>query len=213
MLKTHYNPASRKFLTFTEAQQDPEAVMLYIDQPVPQPNPQQRIQQGLPELIEGKYYQRVGIGEIFTQDITETNEAGEEVIVTVDEQKLRDLNTRLKPQYKAQVEAKRLEKEKAGVAYTFPDGQGTVQTARDVDIRNVQGVVTTAQVLASQGVTDPVIDFRDQENVTHSLTPTQAIDMGMVVQTAISQHYAWAWAKKAEIDACTTIEELIAIVI
>lgn len=108
---------------------------------------------------------------------------------------------------KEAVNAARKTAESAGLPYTFTDSAGTIQTA-DEDIRNVLAVTTTALVLNSQGIVDAVIPFRDLENVTHMLTPDEAITMGMAVQAFISTTYSDAWAKKAAIDAATTILQL-----
>jgi hypothetical protein len=117
-----------------------------------------------------------------------------------------------KPLIKEQVNNMRKTKEAAGLAYVFPDSSGTIQT-EDQDIRNVLAVTTAALVLKSQGVVDPVIQFRDKENVTHSLTPDEAIYMGMAVQSFISDTYSYAWDKKAEIDAATTLINLNKVVL
>lgn len=109
------------------------------------------------------------------------------------------------------VDSVRLQKEKAGVLYTFPDGDGTVQTRNDVDLRNVMAVTTSALVIKAQGVDAAVIPFRDEGDVVHMLTADQAIAMGMAVQGAVSATYQWAWAKKAEIAAVTTKAALEAI--
>lgn len=106
------------------------------------------------------------------------------------------------------IEAKRTEKEKAGCTYTFPDATGVIQTRNDVDVRNVQAVTTTALILSNQGITDPVIPFRDQGDVIHLLTPTQAIMMGMAVQTFISATYAWSWGKKAAVMAAVVADQV-----
>jgi hypothetical protein len=62
-------------------------------------------------------------------------------------------------------------------------------------------VTTSALALEIQGITDPVIPFRDQEDAIHMLTPAQAIEMGLAVQNFVSGTYQWAWAKKAELAA------------
>lgn len=112
------------------------------------------------------------------------------------------------------VDTERVRLEQAGASYTFPDEiVGTIQTRNADDIRNIQGVTTAALVLMSQGVTTPVIMFRDHEDVIHALTPEQAIAMGMFTQQFISNTYQWAWDKKAEIDATNSIEQLNAVVI
>lgn len=109
------------------------------------------------------------------------------------------------------VDSVRLQKEKAGVLYTFPDGDGVVQTRNDADLRNVMAVTTSALVLKAHGVDAAVIPFRDEGDMIHMLSADQAIAMGMAVQGAISATYQWSWAKKAEIAAVTTKAALEAI--
>lgn len=111
----------------------------------------------------------------------------------------------------SQVSQVRFASEAQGVTFAFSDGQGTVQTRNDTDIRNINGLVSAALVLKAQGVTDPVLSFRDEQNVTHNLTPDEALAMGMAVQAHISQTYHWAWEKKQQIQAVTTAQELRAI--
>lgn len=111
--------------------------------------------------------------------------------------------------FKNAVEAERARRESMGVPYKFPDDTiGTIQTRNADDIRNVLGVTAAALVLSSQNIDSPVIMFRDDEDVIHVLTPSQAIQMGMFVQEFISSNYSYAWDKKSEIDAATTIEAL-----
>ena len=119
----------------------------------------------------------------------------------------------IKNELKQRVNSARDVKEKVGLTYQFPDGLGVIQTRSDVDIRNVQSITTTAVILKSAGVVDPVISFRDESDVTHDLTPDQTIEMGIAVQTFISNIYKWSWDKKVEIDACTTPFELNDIII
>ena len=99
------------------------------------------------------------------------------------------------------VAAERLRREQLGVAYTFSgDVPGVVQTRDDTDTRNIQGVVTTALILQAQGVTDPVLSFRDAQNVEHPLTPSQAIALGMTVSSAVKALYSAKWAHDAAIE-------------
>lgn len=94
-----------------------------------------------------------------------------------------------------------------GVAYAFPDGSSDViQTRTLLDTTNVTGMVVAAQELKAQGVTDAVLGFRGESNVTHPLTPQQMIDMGMAVQGATVATYGAKWAHDAAIDALTTVE-------
>lgn len=108
---------------------------------------------------------------------------------------------------KAQNLAKRLSLQAAGIAYTFPDGAGTVQTRNDTDVGNINAVATAGVALAGQGVTDPVLKFRDTENVTHPLTPSQAVAFGLAISDAISGLYETKWTIDGQIDALTTVAE------
>lgn len=95
--------------------------------------------------------------------------------------------------------ARRIARLNEGFEYTFPNGVGVIQTRNDTDLGNVNAVATTAIVLQGQGVTDPVISFRDQGNVTHNLTPAQAIAMGVAVSAFVSAVYANKWRIDDEI--------------
>jgi hypothetical protein len=46
------------------------------------------------------------------------------------------------------------------------------------------------------------ISFRDAENVTHDLSPSDVVSMGLAVSAFISGHYATAWGHK---DAMSTL--------
>ena len=100
--------------------------------------------------------------------------------------------------------------EAAGVAYTFPDDDGTAQTRDARDMLNIQGIVSKAQLLQAQGNTDPVIAFRDAENVTHMMTATQAIEFGETVADTISGLYQTKWAIELDIDALADREAALA---
>jgi len=97
--------------------------------------------------------------------------------------------------------------EQAGVVYEFPDGTGTVQTRNDTDIRNVQAQVLAAVILSGQGITDPIMSFRDAENETHVMTPVQMITMGMTVSATISGLYQTKWTKDEQIEALASVTE------
>jgi hypothetical protein len=113
---------------------------------------------------------------------------------------------------KDQVSNNRKSKELAGLLYAFSDSVGTIQTS-DEDIRNVLVVTTTALILQSNNIVDPVIQFRDLENVIHLMTPVEAIAMGMAVQAFISSTYTESWALKAAIDSATTLLNLNKVII
>lgn len=66
---------------------------------------------------------------------------------------------------------------------------------------NFLGVAASGQALTSMGSTE-TISFRDSEDVTHTLSPSEAITMGLAVSAFISGHYATAWGHK---DAMKTL--------
>lgn len=83
-----------------------------------------------------------------------------------------------------------------------------VQTRDQVDLINVLGVVLTALMLSSKGITDPVINFRDAVDVNHTLTPEETINMGLAVQSHIGSVYQASWTIKQQIEDAATLEEL-----
>lgn len=99
------------------------------------------------------------------------------------------------------IAAERTQRERLGVPYVFPPAvAGTIQTRDETDTRNIQGVVTTAMILQTQGITDPVLEFRDADNVNHALTPSQAIAMGMAVSAHVNALYSAKWTHDAAIE-------------
>lgn len=106
-------------------------------------------------------------------------------------------------------ENQRLFVQSQGVNYTFPDSTGTIQT-RDPnqypDIANINGQATAALILQAQGITTAVMFFRDLQNVTHPLTPTQTIAMAMAVNKWVGDLYTYKWNMVSQIQALTTIE-------
>lgn len=74
----------------------------------------------------------------------------------------------------------------------------------DTDLRNIQAVTTTAQVLSgTQGVT---LKFRDATDTTHDLTPAEVIQLGLLVQSHVQFFYEKAWTFKDAVDAMTSAE-------
>ena len=74
----------------------------------------------------------------------------------------------------------------------------------DTDLRNIQAVTTTAQVVA--GTPDAVLKFRDANDVTHNLSPEEVIALGLIVQAHVQSFYEKAWALKDSIDFMTSVE-------
>lgn len=102
----------------------------------------------------------------------------------------------------AEVAREREARQVKGKKYAFPDGQlGTIQTRDDRDLVNINGRVTAALVLQAQAVADPVLSFRDEENVTHVMTPVQMVAMGMAASAFVSETYTAKWAHDTAIAA------------
>ncbi|MEQ9131103.1 MAG: DUF4376 domain-containing protein [Salinisphaeraceae bacterium] len=117
----------------------------------------------------------------------------------------------MKETLKAGNHHKRIALTQSGVSYDFPDGSAvTAQTRNDTDRANIHATVTNGLVLQAQGVTDPVMPFRDAENVTHMMTPEQAIAFGQTVLAAVTGLYQTKWAVEVAIDALETSAEAAA---
>lgn len=74
----------------------------------------------------------------------------------------------------------------------------------DTDLRNIQAVTTTAQVVA--GTPNAVLKFRDANDVTHNLSPEEVITLGLIVQAHVQSFYEKAWTLKDSIDSMTSVE-------
>lgn len=96
--------------------------------------------------------------------------------------------------------------EHQGFAHIFPNNvTGTVQT-RERDLANITGLV-----LAAQTDLQGTFYFRDEANVTHTLTGAEMVALGNVVQAFISGNYARAWSLKDAVNTATTVAEVDAI--
>lgn len=109
----------------------------------------------------------------------------------------------LKEAQKSQVSRYRAVVESQGVAFAFYDGSGTLQTD-PVSIRNIQSLVTKALISKSNGDTSRVFGFRDMEDVTHPMTASEVINMGLTATDFINWSYSTSWTKKAEITALSS---------
>lgn len=94
-----------------------------------------------------------------------------------------------------------------GKRYAFPDGEGTVQLRDERDVINVNAVGTSAMMLVAAEDVTTLLDFRDQEDVTHQLTGAEALAMAQSVMAWISDHYAAAWAHKDAIKALAEAQD------
>lgn len=62
---------------------------------------------------------------------------------------------------------------------------------------NIAGLTTLAMILSGQGQTTTMTTFRDADNVDHSVTPAQAIQIGVQAALHVDALYKKSWALKA----------------
>ena len=107
----------------------------------------------------------------------------------------------------ADVDAVRDDKIAAGVPYIFPgDVPGTVQTRDLTDHRNIQANASAAQMYIINSQPDAPMQFRDMEDVVHTLTATEMAQMCAYVMGYGQAIYSASWAHKTAIDALGTVE-------
>ncbi|TDQ19826.1 hypothetical protein DEV91_12418 [Phyllobacterium brassicacearum] len=70
-------------------------------------------------------------------------------------------------------------------------------TGRDEDARNLQALLSVAQIRIASGDTTTTTVFRDGTNVDHELTPHQIVNLFLQSSAFVSDVYAAAWALKA----------------
>ena len=103
----------------------------------------------------------------------------------------------------AQVNAERERRLIEGVTVNV-SGYGDIPLqGRDQDQINLLALKDTARDLSAAGVTTAIIPFRDADNVTHTLTPAQVIELANKGKTAASAIYQASWAIKARNDLAT----------
>ncbi len=77
------------------------------------------------------------------------------------------------------------------------DGYGTIAiTGREEDKVALTGLLLKAQGAVAAGVTDPIMTLRDRDNVNHSLTPGQMIDLVMQGMAWIQATMQVSWDMK-----------------
>ncbi|MBB3144950.1 hypothetical protein FHS21_001351 [Phyllobacterium trifolii] len=70
-------------------------------------------------------------------------------------------------------------------------------TGRDEDARNLQALLSVAQLRIAGGDTTTTTVFRDGNNVDHELRPAQIVNLFLQSSAFVSDVYAAAWALKA----------------
>lgn len=95
--------------------------------------------------------------------------------------------------------------------YIYPSGDTHHNEMTDKVVRDLSASTTAALALASQGVTDAVMPWTTHENVTHTLTPAQMIVFGLTATQWHSAIHVQSQTLRAQIDAATTVAEIVAV--
>ncbi len=122
--------------------------------------------------------------------------------VLPDNPKLAPVDTRsVRTAIKRKIAAKRIDVQNAGMRTVFPDGTtGTVQTRHTVDITNIISLAVCAMTMNGNGQDNQLLSFRDEENVTHNLTPLQMLVMAMQAMAFVSSTYEKKWSLEQQFD-------------
>jgi hypothetical protein len=94
------------------------------------------------------------------------------------------------------INAERDRRINAGVTVSVT-GYGDIPVqGREEDRINTLALKDTARDLIAAGITDPIVPFRDADNVLHMLTPAQTAELADKGKTAAASIYQVAWAMK-----------------
>ncbi len=110
-----------------------------------------------------------------------------------------------------EIEQMQFEALTGGVPYRFGEVDDVIQTRHERDLINISGVTTRAMLLQSQGINDPVIQFRAQSNTTYLLTPDEAILLGQAVALHSEEIYTKGWNLKDALSLADTLEDIEAL--
>lgn len=98
----------------------------------------------------------------------------------------------------------------AGLEYDFNGETDVIQT-RPQDQINLLGLRAKAEAAIDQGITDPVMKFRGERNITRYLTPNEMYALTNDALAHIESIYDHSWERKDEIDAALKAEDREAI--
>lgn len=114
----------------------------------------------------------------------------------------------LKRALKDKVNLKRFEIEQNGIIFSFINGgDGGIQTDQ-TSVRNVQALMSKALIAKNMGDDSTQFGFRDSSDVTHPMSASEVINLGLTLTTFINGTYQTSWSKKTAIDALTTSAEI-----
>lgn len=94
------------------------------------------------------------------------------------------------------VTAERERRLKAGTVITLAGYGNIAVQGRQQDMISYMALRDQARTLAANGETQSVLQFRDRDNVMHSLTPQQVIDLVGAGQAYASDVFAASWVLK-----------------
>lgn len=97
-----------------------------------------------------------------------------------------------------------------GFSFAFTDVSGHVQL-RDGDRANISSARIRADALVAQNTTDPVMPFRDWENVTHMCTPAQIVTLSDAAYEAYLGFLGAGWTLKDAVTKAADIASLPAV--
>lgn len=83
-----------------------------------------------------------------------------------------------------------------GIAVTLAGYGQVILQGRDIDMRNLHGLATAAQLRIASGAGGVVTPFRDKANVIHQLTQPQILDLWSQGAAFVSAVFQSAWALK-----------------
>lgn len=111
-----------------------------------------------------------------------------------------------------ELDAARDEAFAAGLEYDFGGEIDVVQT-RPQDQVNLLGLRAKAEAAIDQGITDPVMKFRGESNVTRSLTPDKMYTLTTDALAHIESIYDHSWERKDAIDEALEDEDREGVVV
>ncbi|MFW6243431.1 MAG: hypothetical protein ACOC2W_04660 [bacterium] len=99
---------------------------------------------------------------------------------------------------KFRLDSKRDEQLFSNIEYTFPD-TNNIGHIQPKSVENVKSLVLSA-VIRKEENDETLFVFRDFENVNHSLTPQQIIDLGKFVESHQTDIYSKSWEFKLQFN-------------
>lgn len=132
------------------------------------------------------------------------------VVVDFNEEEIATLTLSVKQQKKQQIDAKRDTLLKGGYHFTHEGQELTLQTRDDEDRINWLGILNAATAMIMAGAGDSLTKIRTAENVTITITFSQAQLLMLQTLNYQSSLYGSAWDHKDALELLTALEEVTA---